>query len=354
MKTKLFPYISIILIASFLIAPVAQGFGPFWITMPELDEPAHDDAIIIPAIPDELAVWQGLTNKRIMQGSPNGTIVYEDLYLMCDDPDDATVIFVSSNHDYDLEFNDEFDLYIEDLDSDYHGSDIVELNCNGVMNSFILTVVENSIIVDEPATWEELKHQTILQDSADGTVVYEDLALKCYDPDDYEVVSIVSTHTEYVLNWDGYDLVINDLDGEYVGQESVVLDCNGELAKFLLTVSESLPVIIDDDVNSVRDELFIGSVHFANDMVIAGDIVPIIVSMENKGGSKLEDIQVAATIQELATRTTAKLDLSTNRKAKQTLALEIPEYAEPGMYSIRLTFHNGDVSRVLYRDIYVV
>jgi hypothetical protein len=356
MKTKLFPYISLILIASFLIAPVAQGFGPFWITMPELDEPAHDDAIIIPITPNEPAVWQDLNNKRIRQGSPDETIVYEDLYLMCDDVDDATVIYVSSSHDYNLEFNAEFDLFIEDLDPDYHGSEVIELNCNGVKNSFTLIVLDITIIVDKPASWEELKDQTILQGSADGTVVYEDLALKCYDPDDYEVVSIVSTNENYLLNWDGYDLVINALDSEYVGQDSVVLDCNGEYAKFRLSVSETLPIIIDDptETSSIRDELFIGSVHFSTDIVIAGDIVPITVAMENKGGSKLKDVQVAAVIQELATRTTAKLDLSTNKKAKKILALEIPEYAEPGMYSVRLTFHNGDVSRVIYRDLYVI
>ena len=66
MKTKLFPYISIALIASFLIAPAAQGFGPFWITLPELDTPATEDVILVPVVPDEPAVWQDLEHQFIM------------------------------------------------------------------------------------------------------------------------------------------------------------------------------------------------------------------------------------------------------------------------------------------------
>jgi len=355
MKTKLFPYISIVMIASFLIAPAVQGFGPFWIPMPELDEPATNEVILRPAVPDQPAVWQDLDHQTIMQGSPDGTIVYEDLYSMCEDPDDAIRMRVRSIHPYNLHFNGA-DLVIENLDSQYTGTETVELNCNGVQNSFMLTVQANNVVVDQPAYWALLKNKAIQQGSTDGTMIYKGLALLCTDPDDYEIVSLESTHQNYMLYWSGFDLVIRDLDPAYAGTETVSLSCNGVYANFDLSVvaKEYDPDPDDDEIiipEEEKDRLFVGSIYMPNDMVIAGDLVPITISMKNKGG-KLENVQVAAIIQELATRATARLDVSRNEK--ETLVLEIPEYAEPGLYNIRFTFHNGDVSRVLYRDVYVV
>jgi C1A family cysteine protease len=89
------------------------------------------------------AVWASLTDKSINEGSPDGTSIYDDLSLYCTDEDDPVNIIVTSTHLFDLEFNSN-DLTINNLDPNWYGTETIDLDCNGIANSFDLTV--NSII----------------------------------------------------------------------------------------------------------------------------------------------------------------------------------------------------------------
>ncbi|MFH1316873.1 MAG: hypothetical protein ABII01_05105, partial [Candidatus Woesearchaeota archaeon] len=116
---------------------------------------------------------------------------------------------------------------------------------------------------DEPAIWNPLDDQSILEDSPDNTLIYNDLNLECNDPDDPEIITITSTHNHYDLVFNGDNLEIINLELDYTGIETVDLDCNGVAADFDLTVlpENDAPVISglpDEDVfeDTVNDDVF--------------------------------------------------------------------------------------------------
>lgn len=75
----------------------------------------------------------------------------------------------------------------------------------------------------------ELSDKVILEDSADGTIVYTDVVTKCSDVDSGVGVSVISIHTGFNLDISGDDLMIRNMVGEYVTttDEMVTLSCNG-------------------------------------------------------------------------------------------------------------------------------
>lgn len=344
---KILPYLSLLLIAAFVLAPTATSLGPFWISFPKLDKPVEGGK----TGPDQPAIWQDLVHQYVEQGSDDA-VVFKDITSYCDDPDDEEKVTVTSKHEhYKLSMNGN-DIMIKQLDIDYTGTETVGVECNGAKNSFMLTVYEKG---NSPARWKHLSNQVILQGSPDNTIVYEGLAYRCNDPDDDEVVSIESDHDDYDLGFDEDDLVIFNLDKDYTGTETVELECNGIYADF------DLIIVSEDDYTEelVQDgeethELYVGSIYFQTPTVKAGDYLPVTIAIENSGNQKLEDLKVKAIIQELAVIDTAKLDLSSKNKAKVNMNLFIPVDAEPGLYAVRFSYHNGDVSRVIYREIQVI
>ncbi len=95
------------------------------------------------------------------------------------------------------------------------------------------------IIPNLPAQWETLEDQSIPFNSPDNTVVYSDIFSKCDDPDDAEHITITSTHYAYNLVISGLDIVIQNLQPNYVGTDTVQLACNGVPATFRLTIYDN-------------------------------------------------------------------------------------------------------------------
>jgi len=89
------------------------------------------------------AVWEDLADVTILKGSPSGTIIQEDVFSKCSDPDDDLLFFsiASSSAYFDLAFVSD-DLRIFDLEPEFVGTEEVTLTCNGVPESFLLHVVE--------------------------------------------------------------------------------------------------------------------------------------------------------------------------------------------------------------------
>ncbi|HLF54958.1 MAG TPA: hypothetical protein VI612_04515 [Candidatus Nanoarchaeia archaeon] len=203
--------------------------------------------------------------------------------------------------------------------------------------------------------WNTLTDKTIYQASRDNTIVYSNLALECTDTK-ATTVSVASTHSKFNLAFLGYDLVIQNLDPFFVGTEKLTVDCNGLKASFNLNVipytSQPRPTETDGDDIGV----FIGTIRIPNAYdSMAGESVPVTITIENNGDKKLENVEVTVVIQDLAIRASAgPFDLSVNKKASKTLLIELPEDVEPGTYYARVSINSGSVHRVKHRDIEVI
>ena len=77
---------------------------------------------------DQPAVWQTLTNKEINEDSPAGTIVYQGLKTLCNDPDNDEIVTVTSQHSYYSLYFDNNDLKIRNLELNYNGIETVGLS----------------------------------------------------------------------------------------------------------------------------------------------------------------------------------------------------------------------------------
>ena len=87
----------------------------------------------------------------------------------------------------------------------------------------------------------------------------------------------------------------------------------------------------------------------------AGNTVPLSITFENAGTKKLENIKVIVMIPDLAARATfGPLDLGRGERATGRVFLELPEYAEQGVYPVRLQIYSEDAQRTVHREIEVV
>ncbi|MEM3154009.1 MAG: NEW3 domain-containing protein [Candidatus Woesearchaeota archaeon] len=97
-----------------------------------------------PGFPSEHdAVWEDLSDVTILRGSPSGTLVQENVFDKCSDPDSDELVFAiaSSSPHYNLFFIAD-DIRIFDLNPGFTGTEEVIVTCNGVPESFLLHVVE--------------------------------------------------------------------------------------------------------------------------------------------------------------------------------------------------------------------
>ena len=329
----------------------------------DIDDFDHEDIGVLPLphMPDidapvnpfnQPAKWNTLQKKIIPKGSPDGTLVYEDLALQCTDPDDPVVMSVISQHSsYSLAFSN-FDLVINDLDPNYTGAEFVTLICNGVEASFVLEVEGPN----DQAVWNQLRDKVIKQGSPDDTVVYKDLALQCTDPDDPVVMSVISAHDNYDLAFLGFNLVIRNLDPAYTGVEEVKLTCNGAANSFKLHVVPEEYFEEDEEEDSAKLKIFISSIRIpeAYDLM-PGEVFPVRISFKNDGNKQLENVKAVIVVQELGIRTSiGPMDIPAGRKISRTLLVELPQDIQPGTYPVRITIQNNEIKRVVYREIDVI
>ncbi len=303
---------------------------------------------IIPPVINYPAKWNKLQDQHISKGSADYTMVYPDIKGQCNDPDDPEkfkiVPFIFSSNKYDLFFSGE-DLLIKNLDSDYKGKDQIVVSCNGVFASFNLYI--NGYTGNYPAKWDDLHDVTIAKGSKDKTMIYEDLAKQCNDPDDAKIIK-VTWDGDFKLYFSQYDLLIKKLDKDLTGTFPINLNCNGVKASFDLIISEYKRAFYEN-------ELMLSSIYIDDaDHVKAGDVLPIYFTMKNSGDDKLENIRITAIIAELGARANiGPFDVREGKKTQKQLMLEIPEWTPAGTYYVAIYSSNNDVRRIKYREIIV-
>ena len=100
-------------------------------------------------------------------------------------------------------------------------------------------------IVNGTAYWDVLADQSILWNSIDGTMVYNNIVGACHDPDDSEVVTITGHDSNYNLSMSGNDLIVQDLVTDYYDSGKLVsVSCNGVGSNFTLTVVRNASLFI--------------------------------------------------------------------------------------------------------------
>lgn len=224
------------------------------------------------------------------------------------------------------------------------------VNTNPFQGSNNDDVIRNNPILEDPTQWNTLVNQKIKQASQDGTIVYPDMALQCVDPDSAVIITVASTHDDYRLAFNGNHLSVYQLSSDYVGTETITMNCNGIPATFKLTVEK------DDKAETSSDEvsLHVSSIRIADMEAQPGDAVPVYLSFKNDGKKNLKDVTAAVTIAELGIRASiGPFDLDRKDNAQRTFILWLPNDTEAGTYYVRTTINSESVHRVIHRDLEV-
>ncbi len=122
-------------------------------------------------------------------------------------------------------------------------------------------------------------------------------------------------------------------------------DVSTDTASIEVTKIESMP----------RKITHINSINFENEFVRAGDNLDIFVSFDNNGNININNARLTAIIQELGIRSnTVKAVVGKNKESSKFLTLEIPDYAQPGIYYVMIVIDLDGDRRIKYRPIEII
>ena len=112
----------------------------------------------------------------------------------------------------------------------------------------------------------------------------------------------------------------------------------------------------DDFEESDRTHIAVSSVRIpSSESVMPGEVLELSVNLDNDGNNRLEDAQATVTILELGVHdSVGPFDIRTGESMTKRLFVNIPEWAQEGVYNARVTIGAGKHTRVVYREIRVV
>ncbi|MBD3355000.1 PKD domain-containing protein [Candidatus Woesearchaeota archaeon] len=143
-------------------------------------------------------------------------------------------------------------------------------------------------------------------------------------------------------------------EGEY-DVTVTVEDGNGGSDSQVYTINVEDDEDDDGEEIIIDNKLAVRAKISSKEYMPAGEIVRIRTNVENIGANDLENIKIIASVQELAIRDmSGSFDLNDGDETSKNLQLRIPEYAEQGTYTVKLSFSNDDMRRVIYREITVI
>ncbi|MBI4146170.1 putative Ig domain-containing protein [Candidatus Woesearchaeota archaeon] len=148
--------------------------------------------------------------------------------------------------------------------------------------------------------------------------------------------------------------------GRQRGENPVTLAVSD--GKATVRQSFTINVTVDAFVTGSKDEQpdIDKNVHVATialpDYAQQGETITVTLSFENDGNDKLDDVKAKVTIPELGIRSPSvgPIDIRVHKDVSRTLVLEIPEDAEPGTYTVRVTIDGDSVHRVIHREIEIL
>ena len=123
-----------------------------------------------------------------------------------------------------------------------------------------------------------------------------------------------------------------------------------------LSATKTFTITVFQDPNKEKSRtvegLDIMRVNFVSgEHIRAGEALGLSFALENNGDVSYDDLKISVTIYDLGiTRSVGSFDLNTNDEVTKTLLLDIPYYALPGEYPIRITVSGDGVNkRVVHR-----
>jgi hypothetical protein len=127
-------------VVTFTATPNWNGAEAITFRATDPDSNFDEDTMIVTVTPvDDNTIWLPLSDQTIDEDTPAGTVVYADIESMVTDVDDPIDIEVEDNDHFTLEYIGD-DLVLTDLDANWYGSEVVELECNGEIAYFTLNV----------------------------------------------------------------------------------------------------------------------------------------------------------------------------------------------------------------------
>jgi len=138
----------------------------------------------------------------------------------------------------------------------------------------------------------------------------------------------------------------NDTSGN-VGSDSVTFTVN---TSYVPPPAPSPVPRVPKPQNKIR----IGAINIPADFVKAGDDLVINLDFENSGDLDLDDVSATVVIPELGIRKkVGPFDVDKSSDASRAIMLPIPEDAEPGEYTARITISNDKLKRVRHRQVII-
>lgn len=123
-------------------------------------------------------------------------------------------------------------------------------------------------------------------------------------------------------------------------------DPDGFVASFTLNINV--------DYAQKNSDLTFDTVRISNELVKPGEELVINVGLRNEGYKDFDKVKVSAIIYELGiSKSVTGFDIDEQDMASKRLYLEIPEYAPPGIYNLRIVVSNDQFRRVVNREFII-
>ena len=110
-------------------------------------------------------------------------------------------------------------------------------------------------------------------------------------------------------------------------------------------------------IRNEESDLYIANIRFGsvNGFYIDGPGAYFSITLENNGDKKMDDVKVGVLSDELGEYWPIGMaDISRGRRSTMTRYLNVPGFAEPGEYDIRVVVSNDELRRVVYRTITII
>ncbi len=121
---------------------VLNWYGSETITFRATDPDSNfgEDTITVTVTPvDDPTTWLSLSSRTINEDSSSGTVVYNNILSRINDPDSNITLTIGTNVHFTVQLNGN-NLVVSNLVKNWHGSETVVLQANGVPATFTLTV----------------------------------------------------------------------------------------------------------------------------------------------------------------------------------------------------------------------
>ncbi len=121
----------------------------------------------------------------------------------------------------------------------------------------------------------------------------------------------------------------------------------------ILSTDKTYTIDVNGNAAS-QDDLFVDDIVFSVEQFYEGDTLDALVTLENQGNDRFNDLKVTMSIDDLGLEaSTAKFDLRDGEKKTEEITLDLPASVAEGNYMVKFVISNDDVRLVRYQQIFI-